>query len=132
MNVEHIITALLTSPLTGGVIFYIVGKIMKAYPPNWPNYYYGYRTMSSLKTKETFDAANQFSAVLMIRYGIWMMVAGIICTIFFYEKYWYLYLGITVGALVASAALLIIKTEKHLSKHFDKSGKPRAQKEDRF
>jgi len=92
MNLEHIITALLTSPVTGGVIFYIVGKIMLRYPPKWPNYYYGYRTLSSLKTKESFEEANKFSAVLMIRYGIWMMVAGIICTIFFYEKYWYLFL----------------------------------------
>lgn len=132
MNLEHFITSLLTSPLTAGVIFYIVGKIMQLYPPKWPNYYYGYRTTSSLKTKETFEEANKFSAVLMIRYSIWMMVAGIIYTIFFYEKYWYLFLGISMGALVASVALLIIQTESHLSKLFDKNGKPIVRKGDRF
>ena len=47
----------LTSSLAAGLIFWLAGWVMKSYPPKWPNYFYGYRTMSSLKSKETFDAA---------------------------------------------------------------------------
>ncbi len=102
---------------------------MQKWPPVWPNYFYGYRTLSSLKTKETFDAANRFAAVLMVRYGTWMLVAGIFCTILFAEKYWWVFLSVTMGSLVFTAVALIIKTERYLSKHFDKDGKPRPQKD---
>jgi uncharacterized membrane protein len=118
-----IIEGLLTSSITGGLIFYIVGKLMQRYPPKWPNYFYGYRTISSLKTKETFDAANVFSAALMVKYGAGLMIAGLLTALFFHEAYWWLFLSASMLPLFICVAALLIKTEKHLAAHFDKSGK---------
>jgi hypothetical protein len=116
------LAGLLTSSLPAGIIFFLAGRLMKSYPPKWPNYFYGYRTMSSLKTKETFDAANIFSAALMVKYGTGLIVTGIISSIFFHEKYWGLFLGAGMGALIGSVIALIFKTEKYLAKNFDKEG----------
>jgi uncharacterized membrane protein len=115
---------LLTSSLPAGLIFFLAGWLMKRYPPKWPNYFYGYRTMTSLKTKDTFDAANGFSAALMIKYGKGLIVLGIVLSIFFHEKYWWLFLAAGIVASVGTVIALVFKTEKYLAKNFDKEGKP--------
>ena len=97
---------------------------MQCYPPKWPNYFYGYRTISSLKTKETFDAANVFSAALMVKYGAGLMIAGFLTALFFHEAYWWLFLSAGMLPLFICSAALLIKTERYLATHFDKSGKP--------
>jgi hypothetical protein len=97
---------------------------MQRYPPRWPNYWYGYRTMASLRTKETFDAANTFSAVLMIKYGIALVIFGFVIALFFYEQYWWLFLGAGILAMLVALAALIAKTEKYIANHFDRNGSP--------
>jgi uncharacterized membrane protein len=115
---------ILTSSFLAGIIFLLVGRLMRRYPPKWPNYFYGYRTMSSLKTKETFDAANTFSTAFMIKYGKGLIAFGIISSIFFHEKYWWLFLSAGMGALVGCVIALVYKTEKFLKENFDKDGNP--------
>ncbi len=108
----------LTSSLAAGLIFWLTGWGMKRYPPKWPNYFYGYRTMSSMKSKETFDAANTFSGALMRKYGKGLMIWGVILSLFFHEKYWWIFLAAGMMALVGCVIALIYKTEKHLKKLF--------------
>jgi uncharacterized membrane protein len=123
MTTEVFITGLLTSSTLGGCIFLLGGKIMQWYPPRWPNYFYGYRTMSSLKTKETFDTANRYSAALMVKYGTTLIVFGLLTALFFSELYWWAFLSAGMVAMLACVVALIVKTEKYLSAHFDKNGK---------
>ena len=123
MAPEVFITGLLTSSALAGCIFLPAGKIMQRYPPRWPNYFYGYRTMSSLKTKETFDAANRYSAALMVRYGTALILFGLLTALFFSELYWWVFLSAGMVAVLACVIALIVKTEKYLSAHFDKNGK---------
>lgn len=112
------IESILTSSLSAGFIFWLAGWFMKKYPPKWPNYFYGYRTMTSLKSKETFDAANVFSSRLMRKYGKGLMLYGLLLSIFFYEKYWWLFLGAGMLALIGCVIALIYKTEQYLKANF--------------
>jgi uncharacterized membrane protein len=117
--------SIFTSSFLGGIIFMLAGNLMKRYPPKWPNYFYGYRTMSSLKTKETFDAANDYSSTLMIKYGARLILFGVFTALFFHEKYWWIFLTAGMLALVGTVIALIYNTEKYLWTHFDKDGKPK-------
>jgi uncharacterized membrane protein len=123
MSAASFISGLLTSSATGGAIFLLSGKIMQRYPPRWPNYFYGYRTMAALQTKESFDAANVFSAALLVKYGSGLIVYGILLALFFNEHYWWLFLSAGMLAVIGCVTALIVKTEKWLALHFDKNGK---------
>jgi len=123
MSATIFIMGLLTSSATAGCIFLLSGKIMQRRPPRWPNYFYGYRTMASLKTKETFDAANRYSSALMVKYGTALLLFGFLTAFFFNERYWWLFLGAGMAAMLACVIAMIVKTEKYLSAHFDKNGK---------
>jgi uncharacterized membrane protein len=124
MFYSFLIHAIASTSFLGGIIFFLCGKLMQHYPPGWPNYWYGYRTMASLKTKETFDAANIFSTALMIKYGTWLAISGIIIALLFMEQYWWLFVSAGVLAMPVAVFALIIKTEKYIAGHFDKNGQP--------
>ena len=94
---------------------------MQRYPPKWPNYWYGYRTMRSLKTKQSFDAANKFSATLMVKYGTVLVLEGFVLALFFRETYWWLFLSAGMLSVIACVFLLIAKTEKYLHNYFRNS-----------
>ena len=118
-----LIHCLSSSALPGGIIFFLCGKLMQRYPPRWPNYWYGYRTMASLRTKETFDAANAFSAALMITYGIALVIVGFAIAVVFREQYWWLFLGAGMLAMLVAVVALIAKTEKYIANRFDGNGR---------
>lgn len=52
-----------------GAIFYLCGVLMLRYPPKKINYFYGYRTPSSMRTQERWEYAQHYSANLMKRLG---------------------------------------------------------------
>ncbi|MEP6747283.1 MAG: SdpI family protein [Bacteroidota bacterium] len=121
---SFLIHCIASTAFLGGIIFLLTGKLMQRYPPRWPNYWYGYRTMASLKTKATFDAGNTVSIALMIKYGTWLTITGIAPGLAFMEKYWWLFSGAGLLALLSAVVALIAKTEKYIKTHFDKNGKP--------
>jgi uncharacterized membrane protein len=112
------IQGLITSSLPAGIIFFASGQLMQKYPPKWPNYWYGYRTMRALKTKESFDAANTFSAALMVKYGTVLMLAGLPLALLFRETYWWFFLSAGMLAVITCVLLLIAKTERYLGNLF--------------
>jgi len=118
-----LIHCLSSSALPGGIIFFLCGKLMQRYPPRWPNYWYGYRTMASLRTKESFDAANTFSAALMTSYGIALVIVGFAIAVVFQEQYWWLFLGAGMLAMLVAVAALIAKTEKYIASRFGSNGR---------
>ena len=111
-------SGLLNPSITGGIVFYLAGLIMQRFKPKWPNMMYGYRTQSSLRSKETFDAANQFSAKLMKNLGIKLVIMGIVIAFFFHQTYWYAFIGSGILALLGATFYLISTTEKFLKKNF--------------
>lgn len=98
----------------------IVGCIQKYYPPKRINNLYGYRTDSSKKSQQTWDEANRYSAILMIKMGLIAIVLGLIMAAIFSIKYELVMVITTTFTGIGFAVVLMVKTEKHLEKTFDK------------
>lgn len=119
-NYELIDNSLTFLTLTGGLLFFVVGLLFKILPPKKINSIYGYRTSSSMRNLDTWVVANKFSARLMIVGGISLTNIGLLSLIF--PNMGGIGTGISVGLLVLFVIVLIVETEKHLNKMFDKDG----------
>lgn len=64
-------------PALPGVLFLLVGALMKAFPAKNRNFLYGYRTTTSMKSQEAWDAAQIFGARESIRLGAIQAVVGL-------------------------------------------------------
>lgn len=56
----------------------IIGYIMYRFPPKKINYFIGYRTRKSMKSKKNWDFANKFCAKLWFNTGLVMLVITIV------------------------------------------------------
>lgn len=118
------IANLIAGPHLIGLVFLIVGSIMRMYPPKYINGMYGYRTNSSMKNQETWDEANRFSARYTQRCGIVLVIIGIISVMILnnvsvpVKVLKWLKPLLTLLPLVIAAILLIVVTERHLKKVF--------------
>ena len=106
--------------LTIGFIFLIVGLLFRIFSPKKINSIYGYRTSSSKRNSNTWIAANKYSASLMIVEGIILTIIGFIALQFPGSGT----IGVAVGFVlfISSIIILVVSTEKHLNKLFDKDG----------
>jgi len=107
-----------------GLIYLLIGAIQYYFPPKRINYIYGYRTLSSQKNQETWDEANRYSAVYLIRAGILLIIAGcvtnkiIITADIPVKTKQMLILFLLMASAIGAALTMIIATEKHLKKKF--------------
>lgn len=108
-------------PVIVGIILTIAGLILKIFPPKKINWIYGYRTSTSMKNQDTWDTANRYSAKLMTICGILLIIIGFVS--FFLPALGKIEHWIYLGVIVISIGLIIILTERHLNKFFDKDGK---------
>jgi uncharacterized membrane protein len=127
-NYYNLQCSLMNSSLTSitlslGLIFFVVGLLLKILPPKRMNSIYGYRTSSSMRNLDTWTAANNYSAKLMIFEGISLTVIGLISPAI--PDMGIIGTGIAIGFLIFSVIVLIIATEKYLNKIFDKNGNRR-------
>jgi uncharacterized membrane protein len=124
-------TSYITGPQLIGAIFFIVGVIMKYFPPKHINSSYGYRTNSSMKNQDTWDEANSYSARLMIIIGIGLFVFGITLTILMNallipaKTQGVILAATTIILTISTAILLLVITERHLKKTFNKKDEVR-------
>ena len=109
---------LLNAAIICGIIYYIAARIQLKHKPKWPNVLYGYRTPRSLKTKESFDAGNEYSSRLMLKISICLFLLGLIIAIFHHENYWLLLLIISLLAVTGATIFMIFSTEKYLKENF--------------
>jgi uncharacterized membrane protein len=116
-------SSLTSITLSLGLIFFVVGLLLKILPPKRMNSIYGYRTSSSMRNLDTWTAANNYSAKLMIFEGISLTVIGLISPAI--PDMGIIGTGIAIGFLIFSVIVLIIATEKYLNKIFDKNGNRR-------
>ncbi len=107
-------------PALPGVSFFIAGWLMKKFPAKTPNHMYGYRTTTSLKSQEAWDAAQIIGSRESIRLGIIQAIVGLavgytVANEVFPVAY------IIVSALGCSIAL-IARTETQLRRMFPALG----------
>jgi uncharacterized membrane protein len=109
-----------------GVIFLTAAYIQRWYPPKKINALYGYRTPASMKNQQTWDEANRYSTMLMIRYALIMLAVGLLITALVEDMrmdkdaFMLIKVGLMIASAIGMAVLLIINTEKHLHNTFDK------------
>lgn len=113
-------------PQVIGLVFLIVGYIQKWYPPKKINTIYGYRLPSATKNQQTWDEANRYSAKVMIKTGIFLLIAGLLLTLLIeiipmpgkikFALTYLLFLASAMGSVIT----MITCTERHLEKTFDK------------
>ena len=112
MSAELFDSPLFTIPVLTGSIFFIMGFIMKVFPPKAINGLYGYRTTKSMQDQRHWDFAQRYSTVLMMKYSVLLSLSAVLAFVISLPVY--LELGISIGLLVGMVIALFIKTEKAL------------------
>src|SRR3954466_2148359 len=75
---EHPISVFLFGPHLIGVLFIIIGLLQRYLPPKNINRWYGYRTLTARSSQQAWDEGNRYSAVYMMRAGLFLLVLGAI------------------------------------------------------
>ena len=109
--------------LLSGLVFFLGGLFLRVFPPKKINPLVGYRTGSSMRNPETWEAANLFAAKLMMLLGLVLTGIGMFAFWFQPTPLTGLMAGILILVLVVF--LIIYFTEQHLKKHFDEQGRRR-------
>lgn len=60
------------------VIYFLVGLLMKMYPPKKINYFVGYRTRKSMRNKKNWDVANKYCGEIMIKLGFSLFLISLL------------------------------------------------------
>ncbi|MCR9183073.1 MAG: SdpI family protein [Flavobacteriaceae bacterium] len=102
---------------TLGFISIITGFILLKFPPKNINFLYGYRTKSSMKSKERWDFAQSYSAKLMIKGGVLYLGLGVLGL--FLNLSHIPNVSIGIGTLLLGCIYLIVKTELKLKQKFE-------------
>jgi len=117
---------LLPGPHLIGLLYIIIGALQRYLPPKTPNRWYGYRTATAKTNQQTWDEANRYSAVYMMKAGAIVLVAGFII----YAATMLLHTPdgtqkiidytILFGAAMGIGILSTVATERHLQRTFKK------------
>ena len=103
-----------------GMVLFIVGLVFITFPPTKINSIYGYRTTNSRRNLDTWKVANKYSAELMMFEGLIIAAIGLITT--FINDNRAIETALDIGLIFSSFIILVVATEKHLNKLFDKEG----------
>ena len=117
MKVYVLLIALsLSTPL----IIFIVALIFYRFPPKNINSFCGYRTTRSMKNIETWNEANKYSAILMIKFSLLALLITTVGLILVGKSYDDIAIVTIISAILTVAFLIIviILTEKHLKSMF--------------
>lgn len=103
-----------------GLVFLAAGAVMRFLPPRKINSLYGYRTGSSMRNIDTWNAANRYSSKVMMIVGLVLALIGFISSLF--PTIGPSRFGWGIGLLLLAVVVLFVTTENHLKKHFNKDG----------
>lgn len=102
-----------------GLITLIAGRILIKFPPKSINMLYGYRTASSMKSQEAWDFAQVYSARLMTRLAVYLILGSFLFLLFDVSEIQAMIIGLPLVVIVAFS--LIFFTERAIKKRFKKS-----------
>lgn len=118
MNINWDSQSLMVLGVTG-TVFLVMGIIMYYLPPKKINSWYGYRTINSMSSQERWDFAQRYSAIIMIKCGVFMSLLGLIVSISSLDK--------ATDIIISTPSLLIVigfmlfKNERAITKKFGKN-----------
>jgi len=100
-----------------GFVFIILGVVMYRFPPKDINSFYGYRTRSSMKSKERWDFAQKYSSIELMRMGLVMVFTSLLSL--FYNPLGTLALVLGIGLLILVIGILLWRVERAIKSLFD-------------
>src|SRR5690554_1990072 len=103
-------------PVGAGLIFAIGGFVMLKFPPKNINGLYGYRTSSSMKSKERWDFAQLYSSKEMIKLALLLALSGVLEFIVTPKPEIGMIIGL--GLIILVVIALIVRVEKAIKKKF--------------
>ena len=103
---------------SGGLIFLLAGYIQHRFPPKKINHLYGYRTSTSMKSQESWDFAQQYSAKKMMQMCTYITALGLSSWIIDLQLLWSA--GISLTIVTIEPLLMLFKVESELKKRFPK------------
>ena len=114
---------IMTNPLVlilsiSGLIFLLAGFIQQRFPPKKINHLYGYRTSNSMKSQESWDFAQEYSAKKMMKLGAYITALGLLAWSIDLQLLWSVWIAliiITIGPI-----LMLLQVEAELKKRFPK------------
>ena len=114
---------IMTNPLVlilsiSGLIFLLAGFIQQRFPPKKINHLYGYRTSNSMKSQESWDFAQEYSAKKMMKMGAYITALGLLAWSIDLQLLWSVWIAliiITIGPI-----LMLLQVEAELKKRFPK------------
>ena len=104
--------------ILGGLIFLIAGYIQHRFPPKKINHLYGYRTSASMKSQESWDFAQQYSAKKMMKMSNYIITLGLLSWIVDLQTPWSD--GIAITIVTVGPIIMLFKVESELKKSFPK------------
>lgn len=107
--------------ILAGVLFLLMGSIIRIFPPRNTKKIYGYRSYLSTRNLDTWGEANRFAARHSLRIGYVMLGIGIVIGLIFKNQDNWYYL-LSVGSVIIAALNLRGETEWHLSELFEDDG----------
>lgn len=113
---------LIIANLLLGLILLIVALLMKRFPPNSTNFYYGYRTPMSMKNSKTWEFANELAIKYLFRVALFSISVGIVAIVVGSMDLSF-YISI-IPSLIALFSIIAI-IEFKLRQQFDKEGNPK-------
>jgi hypothetical protein len=126
-------TDLLVGPHLIGLLYILIGALQRYLPPKSINRWYGYRTFTAKTSQQTWDEANRYSAIYMMRAGAIVLVGGFIiyaATMLAHtpddSQKWINYV-ILFGGAMGVGILSTVATERHLKRTFKKLNQPNRQ-----
>ncbi|UFK97276.1 SdpI family protein [Kaistella faecalis] len=102
--------------LVGGILF-VAGFIMYRFPPKKINYFYGYRTNSSMKNQDRWDFAQKYSARQMMVTGFFLAASSLL--VLFSDFGSFLTLGVGLAFVILAGVILLIRVEKAIKRRFE-------------
>ncbi|KPM32430.1 Hypothetical protein I595_846 [Croceitalea dokdonensis DOKDO 023] len=112
---------LFIAPFFLGPLLSISGYILVKKPPKKINHFYGYRTKTSMKSKEIWDYSQQYAGRQLIRFGIIIFFMSLLGLIFDIEIR--MSLIIFVSYFLFGCIVLIYLIEKELKKKYNSNNK---------
>ena len=103
---------------SGGLIFLLAGYIQHRFPPKKINHLYGYRTSTSMKSQESWDFAQQYSAKKIMQMGAYITALGLLSWIIDLQLLWSARIALTIVTI--GPLLMLFKVESELKKRFPK------------
>jgi uncharacterized membrane protein len=121
-NIVH--STFFNADILGGLVFLVMGWIIRLFPPKNRKKIYGYRSYLSTRNAVTWREANLFAGRHSVRIAYVLLGIGVaIGLVFKSQSNWYYLLS--VGAVIIATLNLRGETEWFLSQHFHDDGSRR-------